>query len=80
MVWMAGAAAGAFEVFAVYPSAQTQQFPDVDNGLVVWQQYVESGGALDWDIFGVNLTDASAPNPIAVAWLESNQKKTRCLE
>ncbi|MCI0498205.1 MAG: hypothetical protein L0Y36_00790 [Planctomycetales bacterium] len=64
-----------FEAFSVYPSAQTQQFPDVDNGVVVWQQYVQFEGVWDWDIFGVDLLDASAPKPIDVAWLESDQQR-----
>jgi beta propeller repeat protein len=68
-------AAFGFEAFAIYPSPQLQQFPDVDNGLVVWQQRIEFEGVWDWDIFGVDLLDASAPKPIEVAWLESDQQK-----
>ena len=61
--------------FPVYPSTQSQELPDVDNGIIVWQQYVEYGGVWDWDIFGVDLFNQAAPAPIAIAWFESNQQK-----
>jgi len=74
MLWMLPAGGLGFQAQPVYPSGQMQQFPDVDNGLVVWQQYVQFGSSWDWDIFARDLLDAAAPVPIEAAWLESDQQ------
>ena len=63
------AGANAANEFGVYPSAQPQLLPDVDDGTIVWQQNV--GG--DWDIFGIDLDDTNAPVPIEVAPFAANQ-------
>lgn len=59
--------------FAVYPDDRAQVKPDVDNGRVVWQQENEFEGAVDWDIFGIDLLDASVAAPIYVAFFGDNQ-------
>ncbi len=61
----------AFDVFAVDPSEQAQQLPDVDNGKIVWQQ---DAGANGWDILGVDLLADGEPLYFVVDNLEGNQK------
>ena len=59
--------------FAVHLSAQQQLLPDVDDGIIVWQQYVEFENAWDWDILGIDLNDINAPVPIDVAVFNADQ-------
>ncbi|MBN2294209.1 MAG: hypothetical protein JXM70_17410 [Pirellulales bacterium] len=53
--------------FAVDPSGDPQQLPDIDGSTVVWQEYVSSYG--DYDIFGIDLED-TAGNLYIVDWLK----------
>lgn len=66
--------ATAFEISAVNPSGWVQKNPDVDDGRIVWQEYVEYQGTWDWDIYGVDLLDDTAPIPILVAAYAGNQE------
>ena len=53
----------AFDVFPVWTTPNVQETPDVDNGIVVWAELVEG----DWDVYGIDLLDPAAPQPIYVA-------------
>jgi beta propeller repeat protein len=46
----------AFEVFPVAPFNSVQKTPDVDNGIVVWAEWVEG----DWDVYGLDILDPAA--------------------
>jgi beta propeller repeat protein len=67
-----GPSVGAFEVFPVWSTGNVQETPDVDNGTVVWSELVEG----DWDVYGFDLLDPSAPQPIDVAaYIDSDQTR-----
>jgi len=44
-------------VQAVSPFSHFQEFPDVDNGVIVWAEWVQNN---DWDIYGVDLFNPAA--------------------
>lgn len=53
----------AFDALPVWTTPNVQEKPDVDNGIIVWAELVEG----DWDVYGFDLLDAAAPQPIYVA-------------
>jgi len=62
--------------FAVAPSAEGQESPDVDGAKIVWQQFVDHGpDGSDWDVF---LIDRGAAQPTAYNlnsyWYIGNQQ------
>lgn len=56
--------------FAVNPSAESQQAPDIDGSMVVWQQNTTANG---WNIYGRDLNDTSTSDPIAIAQFPYDQ-------
>lgn len=61
--------ASAFQEYAVYPSEQAQESPDIDDGLVVWQQLVEG----DWDVYAADITELQNPYTFVVAEFADDQ-------
>ena len=62
----------AFEEFAVYQGEESQQLPDVENGIIVWQQNRTATG---WDVVGVDMFDEDGPTFFVVDDLEANQQR-----
>lgn len=61
--------AGGWVPFPVDLSAETQEKPDVYGNKIVWQQYVQG----DWDIYGVELSDAGDIFFIVAEWPSTDQ-------
>ena len=56
------AAAGPFGEFAVSSSDNTQEKPDVEDGIVIWQEYKldTESGEYDYDVFWLDAIDTSS--------------------
>ena len=56
---LSSAPAGGWKEFAVFPTADDQELPDVHGSIIVWQQFVSEYG--DYDIYVADVNDTADP-------------------
>lgn len=67
--------AAAFDVYPVFQTGNMQERPDVDNGIVVWSEWVEGTQGADWDVYGFDLLDVSGELIYIAAYIDSDQRE-----
>ena len=63
-------AAGSPREFAVSPSTDDQELPDIDGDIIVWQQFVEE--YQDYDIYVADMNNPD--DPLAVIFGDANDQ------
>jgi len=58
-----------WQEFAVYPSSEDQENPDIYGDTIVWQQLVSG----DWDIYGADISNPQSPSTFSIAAFTNDQ-------